>query len=257
VNALQPQIIAKALSHAPQRDWSTWADILFFINEASPKHAVKIAKLIDFAQLDETAQGLWKHCPHELLQLILSLSILPDHNPALSWVSHHADELGEVNIFLAYVTPQLVVEKLRAGNNLSLTLFRSELTTLALHAIATIDNSLAVRIIESNISTIAKELSELQPHNCEGVTALLVYLLSLSPSVFITIIKEVDPEKARKNWARCLQESTESKKVIAMIFAFSQPIEGPISEVMNQLKAKYPRASVYHGTDVKQLSKIG
>jgi hypothetical protein len=218
---------------------------------------VKIAELLDFAQLDESAQGLWKHCPHELLQLILSLSILPDHNPASSWVTRHADELGEINVVLAYITPQIVVEKLRAGNNLPLTLFWPELTTLALYAIATIDSLLAVRIIESGISKIAEDLSELQPHNCKGVATLLAYLHDLSPNIFITLVKEVDPEKARKNWGWCLQESTESKKVIALICAFSQPIEGPISEVINQLKAKYPRASAYHSTDVEQLSKIG
>ena len=244
------------LSHAPQRDWSTWADILSFIREASPKHAIKIVELVDFAQLDESAQGLWKHCPHELLQLILSLSILPDHNPASSWVTRHADELGEVNIFLAYVTPQLVVKKLRVDYNLPLTLFNPELTTLALHEIATIDSSLAVRVIESNISNIAKNLSELQPYNCKGVATLLSYLQNLSPAVFTTIIQEVDSEKARKNWGKCLQETAESKKVIAVIFAFSQLVEGSIAEVINQLKAKYPRASAYHSTEVKKLFKI-
>jgi hypothetical protein len=128
---------------------------------------------------------------------------------------------------------------------------------LALHAIATIDSSLAVRIIESNISNIVESLAELQPHNCIGVATLLAYLHSLSPAVFTTIIQEVDPEKARKNWGCCLQETAESKKVIAIIFAFSQSVEGSISEVINQLKAKYPRASAYHSTEVKQLLKIG
>jgi hypothetical protein len=180
VNAFQPHIIAKELSHAPQRDWSIWADILSFINEASHKQAVKIVNLIDFAQLDEVAQGLWKHCPHELLEFILALSILPDHNPALTWVTRHADELGEINVVHAYIAPQLIVEKLRAGNNLPLTLFWPELTTLALHSIATIDNLLAVRIIESNIPQIAKDLSGLQPHNCKGVAALLVFCPSES-----------------------------------------------------------------------------
>ncbi len=256
VNALQPQIMAKMLSHAPQHDWSTWAEILSFIKEASPKHALKIAEPINFAQLDESAQGLWKHCPHELLQIILSLSILPDHNPASSWVTRHADELGEMNVVLAYVTPQIIVEKLRAGYNLPLTLFNPELTTLALHAITTIDNSLAIGSFESNISNIANNLSELQPHNCKGVATLLKYLHDLSPAVFTTIIQDVDPEKARKNWGWCLQETAESKKVIAIIFAFSQSVEGPISEVINQLKAKYPRASAYHGTEVKKLIMI-
>jgi hypothetical protein len=243
VNALQPQILAKALSGAPQRDWSTWADILRFIKQASPKHAAKIAKLIDFTQLDESAQGLWKRSPHELLQLILSLAILPDCNPARSWVTRHADELGELSVVFAYVTPQIVVEKLRAGNRLPLRLFWPELTTLALYAIATIDSSLAIQIVEGSISNIAEDLSELNPYNCEGVAQLLKYLHNLSPTVFSRIIKEVDPEKAMKNWGRCLQEKTESKKLIAMIFAFSQSVEGSISEVIQQLKAKYPKAS--------------
>ncbi|GHO98871.1 hypothetical protein KSF_089190 [Reticulibacter mediterranei] len=244
VDALQPQIIAKALSHAPQRDWSTWADLLSFIKQASPKHAVKIAELIDFAQLDESAQGLWQQTPHELLQLILSLSILPDCNPARSWVMHHAGELGEMSVVLAYVTPQIVVEKLRTGNNLPLRLFWPELTTLALHAIATIDNSLAIQIVESSISKIADELSGLAPYNCKGVARLLKYLHGLSPTTFGAIIKEVDPEKARESWGQCLQEKAESKKTIALIFALSQSVEGPISEVIKQLKAKYPKASV-------------
>jgi hypothetical protein len=257
VNALQPQMLAKMLSPAPQRDWSTWAEILSFIKEASPKHAVKIVELVDFAQLDESGQGLWRHCPHELLELILALSILPDHNPASSWVTRHADELGEINVVLAYITPELVVEKLRAGNNLPLRLLWPELTTLALHEIAKIDNSLAVQIIESSISKIAEDLSGLQPHNCKGVATLLTYLQNVAPAVFTTIIQEVDPEEARKNWGWCLQETAESKKVIAMIFAFSQLVKGSITEVINQLKAKYPRASVYHSSDVKQLTKVG
>ena len=246
VNALQPQILAKALSGAPRRDWSTWADILQFIKQVSAKQAAEIAKLIDFIQLDGSAQDLWKQTPHELLQLILSLAILPDCNPARSWVTRHADELGELSVVLAYVTPQIVVEKLRAGNRLPLRLFWPELTTLALHAIATIDSPLAIQIVEGSITNIAEDLSELQPHNCEGAAKLLKYLHSLSPTVFSRIIKEVNPEKARKNWGWCLQEKTESKKVIAMIFAFSQPVEGSISEVIQQLKAKYPKASVFH-----------
>lgn len=251
VNALQPLIIAKAISYAPQRDWSTCADVLSFIKETSPKHAVKIANLIDFAQLDETEQGLWKHCPHELLQLILALSILPDHNPANLWIMRHADELGEMNVVLTYVAPQIVVEKLHAGFNLQLTLFWPELTTLALDAIATIDNSLAVSVLESNISKIAEGLAELQPHNCKGVAVLLSYLHSLSTSVFTSIINEVDPEKAMKNWISCLQGNTEAKKAIAMIFAFSQRVEGPITEVIKHLKTKYPSASAYSSTDAE------
>jgi len=47
-----------------------------------------------------------------------------------------------------------------------------------------------------------------------------------------------------------------SKKVIAVIFAFSQLVEGSIAEVINQLKAKYPRAFAYHSTEVKKLIKI-
>jgi hypothetical protein len=243
VNALQPQILAKALSGASQRDWSTWADILQFLKEVSPKQAAEIAKLTDFTQLDRSAQGLWKQSPFELQQLILSLAILPDYNPARSWVIRHADELGELNIILACVTPEIVVEKLRAGNRLPLNLSSAKLTTLALHAIATIDRSLAVQIVEDSISDIAEDLSQLTPDNCEGVALLLKCLHNLSPTVFSRIIKEVDPEKVMKNWGRCLHEKTESKKLIAMIFAFSQSVEGSISEVIQQLKAKYPKAS--------------
>jgi hypothetical protein len=204
---------------------------------------VEIAKLIDFTQLDRCAQGLWKQSPHELLELILSLAIPPDCNPARSWVMRHADELGELSVVLAYVTPEIVVEKLRAGDRLPLSLFWPELTTLALHAIATIDSSLAIQIVEGCISDIAEDLSGLSPYNCEGVAELLKYLHNLSPTVFSRIIKEVDPEKAKKNWGWCLQEKTESKKLIAMIFACSQSVEGSISEVIQQLKAKYPKAS--------------
>lgn len=243
VNALQPQILAKALSGAPQRDWSTWAEILRFIKQVSPKQVVEIAKLIDFTQLDRCAQGLWKQSPHELLELILSLAIPPDCNPARSWVMRHADELGELSVVLAYVTPEIVVEKLRAGDRLPLSLFWPELTTLALHAIATIDSSLAIQVVEGSISNIAEDLSELTPYNCEGVALLLKCLHNLSPTVFNRIVKEVDPDKAKRNWGRCLQEKTESKKLIAMIFAFSQSVEGSFSEVIQQLKAKYPKAS--------------
>ncbi len=255
VSALQPQIIAKAISEAPQRDWSTCADVLNFIKEVAPKQAVKIAELINFAQLDEAAYGLWKHCPHELLQLILSLSISPEHEPARSWVMSHTDELGEVNSVLAYVTPQIVVEKLRAGCNLILTLHWPELSLLALRAIAAIDNSLAVRVIEDSISKIAQDLAELQPHNCKGVVALLVYLHRLSSDTFTAIIQKVDPAEAKKNWISCLQGNIESKKTIAMTFAFSQLAEGPILEVINYLKVKYPSASAYNA-EAKQLITI-
>lgn len=246
VNALQPQILAKAFSSAPQRDWSTWADILQFIKQVSPKQAVEIAKLTDFTQLDRCAQVLWKQSPHELLELILALAIPPDCNPARSWVMRHTDELGELSMVFAYVTPEIVVEKLRAGNPLPLNLSSAKLTALALHAIATIDRSLAIQIIEDSIADIAEDLSQLTPNNCEGVALLLKCLHNLSPTVFSRIVKEADPEKAKRNWGRCLQEKTESKKLIAMIFAFSQPVEGSISEVIQQLKAKYPKASVFY-----------
>jgi len=250
-NALQPQIIAHAISHAAQRDWDSCADMLSFINEAAPKHAAQIANLINFSQLDETAQGIWERCPHELLQLILSLSILPNHEPARSWVMQHSDELKEMDSVLAIVTPQIIIEKLRTGHNVPLTLFNSELSLLALRSITAIDSSLAVRVFKHNILTIAKELSELQPYNCRGVTTLITYLHNLSPAVFTAMIKEINPAKAKKNWGQCLQSNTESKKVIAVIFTCSQLAEGPITEVISQLKMKYPSASAYSKVDIK------
>ncbi len=256
VSALQPQIIAKAIAYAPQRDWSTCADILSFIKEAAPVQATKIGSAINFAQLDETTQELWHNCPHELLQLILSLAILPDHNPASSWIVRHRNELGDMNVVLAYVVPQIAVEKLRAGFKLPLTLFWAELSLLALQAVAAIDNSLAVSTIEQNRDLITYELARLQPHNSKGVAVLLAYLHSLSSSAFTAIINEIEPEEAKKNWSLCLQGDTESKNVIARLFALSEFAEGPIIETINQLKIKYPKASSYWSVHVKQLAKM-
>ena len=250
-NALQPQIVANAISRAAQRDWGSCADMLSFIKEAAPKHAAKIANLINFSQLDETAQGLWERCPHELLQLILSLSIFPNHEPARSWVVRHSDELEEMHSVLAIVTPQIIVEKLRVGYEVPLTLFNSELSLLALRSITAIDSSLATRVFKHNIPTIAKELSELQPHHCQGVVTLIAYLHRLSPAVFTAMIKEIDPAKAKKNWSQCLQGNKESKKTIAVIFTCSQLAEGPITEVISQLKVKYPSASAYNSADIR------
>ncbi|WP_040441935.1 hypothetical protein [Ktedonobacter racemifer] len=243
-NALQPQIIANAISCAAQRDWGSCADMLSFIKEAAPTQAAKIANLIKFSQLDATAQGLWGSCPHELLQLILSLSILPNHEPARSWITQHSEELKEIHCVLAVVAPQTIVEKLRTGHNLPLTLFNSELSLLALRSIATMDSLLAVRAFKHNVATIAKEISELQPHNCQGVSPLISYLYSLSQDDFIAMIKDVNPVEAKKNWGLCLQGNTESKKTVALIFAYSQLAEGPIAEIISHLKMKYPRASV-------------
>ncbi len=140
----------------------------------------------------------------------------------------HSDELEEMDSVLAIITPQIIVEKLRTGYNVPLMLFNSELSLLALRSIAAIDSSLAIRVFKHNIPTIAKELSELQPHNCRGVATLIAYLHSLSPAVFTAMIKEIDPAKAKKNWGQCLQSNTESKKAIAVIFTYFQLAEGPL-----------------------------
>jgi len=242
-NALNPYIIANTISSAPQRDWDSCADVLSFINEAAPKQAAEVAALINFSQLDETGQGLWKRCPHELLQLILSLSILPNCEPTRSWVTQHSEELEEMHSILAIVAPQIITEKLRKGYNIPLTLFHPKRSLLALHSITTIDSSLALRVFEYNVPTIAKELSELQPHNCQGVTKFIAYLQNLSLSVFTTMIKEIDPTVAKKNWSQCLQGNAESKRTIALIFTCYQRAEGPIAEIITQLKMKYPSAS--------------
>jgi len=85
---------------------------------------------------------------------------------------------------------------------------------------------------------------------------LIVYLHNLSPTAFTTIIKEINPAEAEKNWILCLKGNTESKKAIAMIFVFSQLVEAPITEVINRLKIKYPSASTYQSAEVEQLSMI-
>jgi len=163
----------------------------------------------------------------------------------------HSNEVEEIHSVLAIVTPQFIVEKLRTGHNVPLTLFNSMISLLALLSITSIDRALAVRVFKHNIPTIAKELSELQSHNCRDVATLIAYLRSLSPAIFTAMIKEIDPAKAKKNWGQCLQGNAESKKTIAVIFAYSQLAEGPITEVISQLKARYPSASAYNSAGIK------
>ena len=94
--------------------------MIIFLNEVLPEKAVQIAHLVDLKSLDKTSEGLWNNQPKELIDIIRSLAIGKDCEPARSWINQHSSEFESLNPLLVAIAPESAIELLNKGYDLDL-----------------------------------------------------------------------------------------------------------------------------------------
>jgi len=247
--AIDPAIVARSISLGHRREWEICSQILAFLRETFPERAKQVAVAIDFVALDEATQGLWEQPPSELVGLIRVLTMLPRYEPSRSWISRHADELGRVAPILAAIAPEAVIGRLRAGMPLHFAhaadapLDNWDEASAVLAALAGVDRGLAAQVADDNHHAIASGFSALQTNTCAPLPLFIALLREVAPAVLERVLQALDPVNAERLWAERLRGSAVERQAAAALLHEATSIAGPLADVANRLRRRFPRAS--------------
>jgi len=248
VARLQPAPIAMAISSSRRRDFANYARLLTFIEEVMPRQALAIASFLNFKSLDLTTKGMWANPPHELKELLNTLAIGTERQPARSWVERHMGEFEQMTPLLTAIAPATAVRVLHRGTPLDLDVSSGlnwSFATLAIRELAQLDKALAVRVIHDNRRGIAEGLCLRQANQCEDLNAFIQLIRDLAPSVLEEVLALIDPAVAEVNWAARLRGKTEERRAIAALVDVASSTGGPIAEVGARLRRKFPKATFH------------
>lgn len=240
---LEPEMLAVALSNSRQRDWETVADFLFFLREAAPSVAQRVANLIDFTRLDKPAEGLWRNPPHEMLNLIGALAIGPDMEPSSKWISRHAMDLSEMSTLLAAVAPKVIAERLQAGDILIIDDKEWQYGAFGLAQLASINIEVAKAVADASKVQLAHDFENLQKYHCEYVQHLVMVLGKVAPSVLDEIFASMDVTNAEQHWDELLRGTRQEQKAVVALLNATETMPEPMAALITQLRKRYPRAT--------------
>ena len=224
VNGLNPKSISHFISVSSSRDWESYADLLYFIDEVMPEKAKQIALEVNFDVLDGATQGLWNNPPSELLFLIDALAVENNYDPARSWVNRHNGELVKLDTILAAVAPEAVASALRSGHSLDLHLGDYadwNLAAIAIQSLSEVDKVIAFEVLNHNSQDISKGFL-LKRNDCEfkNFPLFLSLMSELAPDVLKRSLDSVDPTIIETNWVQRLHGKEEEQQAVKSLIKF-------------------------------------
>lgn len=245
--SLDPVAIGRAISTSRRRDWRKHAELLLFLRQTVKTQADAVVAAVDFESLDRVTQGMWAGPAHELVQLIdmLDTDRGEGPNPVRTWVERHATEYGALDITLARLVPREAVARLCTGQSLNLEFERGSWIS-ALFALASIERAaeaVALGVLESNQDSLSKALVNIQKWECKEVELFIRVLGEPEARVLTAALAVADSDKAKANWATLLRGGAAEKNAAAAILKAAASVQGPIAEVVEELKQRFPKAA--------------
>lgn len=246
--ALDPATVADAVSHATQREWQGVGEGLLLISEATPRHAKRITRLIDFQLLDASTAEFWERRVEALRYLLVGLAHGRGYQPAATWVAQHVPGMLRIEPLTATLAPAASAKRLReldAILELSQPSHHWEITGMALRGIAQTDPELARRSVASHRAAFTAAFGEAsQLDSADPVITTLEQLDSGELRAAVAAVAAVDPAKASERWAQILRgKSLAARRAAAHLIAVALETDGRMRDVARDLRKRFPAAA--------------
>ena len=215
------------------------------IGEATPRHAKRITRLIDFELLDAATAEFWPQQAGALMYLLVGLAHGPRYEPAASWVTRHMPQMLRIDVLTAALAPEAAAKRLReldAVIELRLQNHHWEITGLALRGLAATDPELARRSVTAHRNAFTAAFGE--ANDLESAESVLRTFERLDPDELRAAVAGVDPTRARDRWPQVLRgKSLAARRAIAHLVAVALETDGPIRELALDMRQRFPAAT--------------
>lgn len=242
---LDPAEVARAVSSSTQREWQGVGEGLVFIGEATPRHAKRIAGLIDWEGLDAATAEFWPERVGVLLPLVVGLAQNPGYEPAASWVARHIPQMLRIDPLTATLAPEASAERLRelgALLDLRQPSHDWETTALALRGITKTDPDVARDSFVSHRKAFTAAFGD--AHHLESAETVITILEQLDSSELRSLVAAIDPKKAAERWSTVLRgKPPAARRAVAHLIAIALEADGPIRAVALDLRQRFPAAA--------------
>jgi len=240
--ALDPATVASQVSRSTQREWQGVGEGLSLIGEASPRHAKRIMRLLDFERLDASTAQFWPRRVEALASLLVGCARGPDNEPASAWVASHTPQMLRVGALAAALAPAACAIRLRQlGEDMDLTRpgHHWEITALALGGVAATDPDLARRSFARYRPAFTEEFGDAS--QLEKAELVVEILHDLDPAELRAVIAAIDPAKAQERWTKILRSGPATgRRVVARLVNIALETDGPMRDLAIELRERFP-----------------
>jgi hypothetical protein len=248
VEALDAPSIASQLSGSVERQWESIGQAFELVAVASPRHARRIASLVDLDALDRATTGRWAKGVGVFRGLTFALARSPTGEPAATWFSRHLDEMDEIDDITFSLIPEAAALRARTlGCVVGLQGVETgswEWVGDVLRRLIATDRDLAVRSVAARRTAFSAAFTAASYTEHEPLDKVLDLISNLDERLTRSLVADVDVGKAREVWARRLRGQAAERRAIARLVEIGLTCGGPVGELSRELRRRYPRASM-------------
>ncbi len=245
-SAVDQRAAARSISSAHRRTFPNVARLLWLINRAAPRVAKRIAREVDLTTLDEPSAGLWRDPPHELEELVGSLSITPNFEPARTWIGMHQQELFHIPARFAVFAPNVSVAAMSRGASVDLGLrglAEWDIAAYALRALDAVDASAARQVLNSHEADLTKAFELPKSDEGEGLGSFLGIAMKVSSETVGRALSQIRIGAAEERWTELLRGNTTGRKGVAALVDLAKSQSGPVVELARRIRRRFPGAT--------------
>ena len=242
IDATSWEAVGTALTRAQLQDLDQIFPLAWSIHSVAPDAFDRLTSSVPPTTLDRMSVGHW-HDFHQIEDLVVSLSLGRDHEPARSWVQSHSGEIQEMPTRIVPIAPEVAVDLVARGGRVQLQVdggLRWGLCWEALDALLRVSRSAALAVVNSSRKVVVESLALRQANMVDDLREFVATLDMIEPGLLAELLEDVDPEIARRCWADRLAGSEAEAAAANLLVERALVSSGEIGLAARQLRPPEP-----------------
>lgn len=234
--------LARALERSPRRHWQALSELLFFLREANPHSADRLATSINLEPIDKRSREFWTTMPHDFEELVTALAITTRYEPARSWITSHAASIQTPTVRLVIFAPEAFRDN-RATRELNLDVGSGwgwEVATVVVSVLADLDASVAEDVLRSNAQTIANGLERVPPEDTPDAVAFLLKVRMRFRAASDLVWRLLNVPAVEQNWQRALRGKPSERRAARELVGLAAEQTQELAALKRRLSARFP-----------------
>ncbi len=203
INATSWEAVGAAFTQAQLHELDQIYPLAWSMNRVAPDAYNRMTSSVSLTALDRMANGHW-HDFGQIEELVVSLSLGRDHEPAKSWVHRHGDEIQDMPTRIVPIAPKVAADLLARGGRVKLQVdggLRWGQCCQALDALLGVSQGTALAAVRSSRDAIVESLALRQANMVDDLREFVEVLDMIEPGLLDALLEGLDPQTARRFWA--------------------------------------------------------
>lgn len=253
---LDPARLARQLSAAPKRDFQAVANVLAFLQAASPPRYRRTVGTLDWGRLETTIGDDWACMFHDA-EVLLGVCFAGDREAVRNAIERNAGRIRILPPRLAAMAPEVAVRHVEQGRDIGLSSFdhvQWELGAWLVAHFALSRPDLLDQFLMPAEAAAARSWSQQHPSWYRGSAPFVRVLRQFAPGSLDRILARIDSDGAATGWPAALSAGREARSTAALLVKSALARQDAIGSIAQRLRKRFTRCSVPRPGDVEPLS---